>query len=168
MEIKCPYNARECSLQNGVENVDFLEQSADGLHLKQTHVYYYQVQAQIHICQKSFADFVVWTTKGIFIQRIKPHQEFFSHAMNKVNAFYTNAVLPEVLCKWYSRQRMATVDDSETQPNAVSGSIKWCYCGLEEDDPDIEGACMIGCDNQTVPNTMVSLVLLRVGKCPKR
>ena len=41
--------------------------------------------------------------------------------MNKVNAFYMNAVLPEVLCKWYSRQRMATVDESETQPNAVSG-----------------------------------------------
>ena len=45
VEIKCPYNERECSLQNGVENVDFLEQSADGLHLKETHVYYYQVQA---------------------------------------------------------------------------------------------------------------------------
>ena len=37
-------NARECSLQNGVENIDF---AADGLHLKETHVYYYQVQAQI-------------------------------------------------------------------------------------------------------------------------
>ena len=51
VEIKCPYNARECSLQNGVENVDFLEQSADGLHLKETHVYYYQVQAQIHMSE---------------------------------------------------------------------------------------------------------------------
>ena len=44
---------------------------------------------------------------------------------------------------------MATADENETQPNAVSGS-KWCYSGLEEDDPNIEGACMIGCDTDRV------------------
>ena len=83
--------------------------------------------------------------------------------MNKVNAFYMNAVLPEVLCKWYSRQRMATVDESETQPNAVSGNIKWCYCGLEED----EGACMIGCDNRQCPIQWFHLFCLELESVPK-
>ena len=76
VEIKCPYNARECSPHDAVDSIDCLHIFNGELHLNTSHAYYYQVQAQMIICQANFADFVVWTMKGIFIERIKPDNAF--------------------------------------------------------------------------------------------
>ena len=40
-----------------------LEESPDGLRLKRKHPYYYQIQTQIFVSEKEYADFVVWTKK---------------------------------------------------------------------------------------------------------
>ena len=34
------------------------------------------------------ADFLVWTMKGIFIERIKPDNAFFSNTVDKISTFY--------------------------------------------------------------------------------
>ena len=52
------------------------------------------------ICQANFADFVVWTMKGIFIKRIKSNSAFFSNIADKISSFYIHVILPEVLGKW--------------------------------------------------------------------
>ena len=42
----------------------------NGLQLKQTHLYYYQVQSQIFLCDEEYADFVVFTEKEVNIERV--------------------------------------------------------------------------------------------------
>ena len=70
IKIKCPYNAREGSPHESVNSIDCLYILNGELHLNTSHAYYYQVQAQMIICQANFADFVVWTKNGIFIECI--------------------------------------------------------------------------------------------------
>ena len=45
--------------------------------LKRNHVYYYQVQLQLHICDVSYADFVACTENDIATERILENAEFF-------------------------------------------------------------------------------------------
>ena len=45
--------------------------------LDKTHAYCYQVQAQLNITGKKFADFVVWTEKDLHIERINKDSVFF-------------------------------------------------------------------------------------------
>ena len=60
LEIKCPYNAREHSISDAVLEgiIDFLDITPHGnIALKQSHQYYYQIQAQIAIWQ---LDMLTW------------------------------------------------------------------------------------------------------------
>ena len=78
LEIKCPYNARELSPEEATGSMDCLELNDGALHLIKTHAYYYQVQVQMHIFPALYADFVVWTLKGIHIERIYPCEQFIA------------------------------------------------------------------------------------------
>ena len=42
---------------------------------------YYQVQTQIFIYGVEYCDFVVWTTRDLFVQQILPDQEFSENAL---------------------------------------------------------------------------------------
>ena len=63
LEITCPYmyNAREHSISDAVMEgiIDFLEKTPQGIVLKQSHQYFYQIQAHIGICAATYADLVV-------------------------------------------------------------------------------------------------------------
>lgn len=76
LEIKCPYCSQNSTPETATENDNLkcLEHSyAEVVKLKVDNAYFYQVQAQLHICNLEFGDFVVWTPKGIHIERIYPH-----------------------------------------------------------------------------------------------
>ena len=60
-------------IQAAGDTTFFLEFIHGTHHLKQTHAHYYQVQAQMKLCQGLHCDFVVWTE---IIQKILPEQEF--------------------------------------------------------------------------------------------
>ena len=84
---------RELPPENAIGNIDCLELSDGALHLKKSHSYYYQVQAQIHISQALYADFVVWTLKEIHIERIYPCEQFITAIIDKITVFFRNAIL---------------------------------------------------------------------------
>ena len=44
--------------------------------LKRSHAYYYQVQLQLHVCNISYVDFVVWSQETTVIERIFPDEDF--------------------------------------------------------------------------------------------
>ena len=120
LEIKCPHCAKDDSPDvDGI--VDYLERSQDGkLQLKQNHMYYYQVQAQMHICEVGFSDFTVWTPRGLHIERIEASKEFFVRALDNITIFYKYGVLPELIGKWYSKEPiMPLVDESSASASAA-------------------------------------------------
>ena len=65
--------------------------------LKRTHKYYYQVQLQIIICEVSFCDFVIWSPKGMSVERIMKDEEFVQSVLPRLQRFHRNVLLPEYL-----------------------------------------------------------------------
>ena len=110
LEIKCPYCYKDAS----PKTVDYINEN---LQLKQNHMYYYQVQAQIHICQVEFADFVIWSPQGLHIERIVASEEFFTDALVNVEVFYKYCLLPELAGKWYTRK---SVMPEPSSPSSLS------------------------------------------------
>ena len=80
IEVKCPYSCKQKSFEQRTEDSQFfLKQDEKGdLYLDPYHAYYFQVQAQLKFCSASYADFVVWTEKELFVQRIFPEEPFIS------------------------------------------------------------------------------------------
>ncbi len=165
LEVKCPFSVRE-DLPNIPGVVSYLEKlpEDDKLHLKQDHTYFFQVQSQMHMCDVQFCDFVVWTSHGIHIERIKAATDFFQATVDKVSQFYKYGVLPELIGKWYSKKPInnmliedtnestastSTIDpistnDENTNTNntlpVVTNEQSFCYCKQPE------SGHMIACD----------------------
>lgn len=67
VEIKCPHNSKDMTPHQGVvaKKIKFLNICNNGdLQLNKNHNYYYQVQGQLKIANKSSCYFIVWTPKG--------------------------------------------------------------------------------------------------------
>jgi len=75
LEIECFFCTRS-ETPDTVE-LEYLNDAAGKTRLKENHKYFYQVQAQLNICKLDYADFVVWTPGGIYVERII-HDEGFS------------------------------------------------------------------------------------------
>ena len=64
LEIKCPHCSKDKAPDSSIR---YMEETETGLALKKDSDYYYQVQAQIHICCLKYCDFIVWTPHGIHV-----------------------------------------------------------------------------------------------------
>lgn len=66
IEIKCPFSIKDFTPQDAHEQkkLKYIDMQKDELVLKKTHLYYYQVQGQLHITRRQFCYFIVWTPKG--------------------------------------------------------------------------------------------------------
>jgi len=66
IEIKCPISIKDLTPKDAYneKKLSFMEVQLDNLILKKTHIYYYQVQGQLRITNRTFCYFIVWTPKG--------------------------------------------------------------------------------------------------------
>ncbi|EFA07715.1 hypothetical protein TcasGA2_TC002192 [Tribolium castaneum] len=71
IEVKCPFSAKDKTIEEAVRNVSnfCLDKNKK---LKRQPDYYYQVQTQFRVTNKKICDFVVWTEKDIYVNRIYP------------------------------------------------------------------------------------------------
>ena len=89
-------------------------QSVDGnLKLDRNHTYYYQMQQQLQICREEMecqygGDFVVWTQKEIFIERILPDNKFWESNLPKLDNFFEVCILPEIVGKYFTNLSLAS------------------------------------------------------------
>ena len=87
VEIKCPYSAfhKEAS----PENVPFLIRNDNGeVALAKNHNYSYQVQGQLFCTGRKLCKFIVYTSKGLYIQDVCYDNQFIKAMLAKLNAFY--------------------------------------------------------------------------------
>ena len=106
-EFKCPYTAQSQTPQEAATASNkggscFLDSSGKVL-LKKNHNYYYQVQGTLAITKREWCDFVVWTPKGLSVERIVADQEFWERIKPKLVQFYKQAVLPELAFPRFQR-----------------------------------------------------------------
>ena len=97
-EYKCPYSARELTPLEACREVKgFFCTVQDGKpSLKKTHNYFYQIQGVMGITGSGWCDFVVWTPKGVSIERIKRDSSFWDKMLPKLEHFFDSALLPEL------------------------------------------------------------------------
>ena len=103
LEVKCPYRTRNNLLTDEMPlKKNFcLQLSEDGdLKLSKTHSYYYQVQTQIYVCNKNFADFVVLTEKDVHIERVPPDQAFWNEKSKRACDLFRHVIMPELVAKY--------------------------------------------------------------------
>ena len=101
VEFKCPYSASELTPAEAVEQLKSkfackLNSENGSLQLKRSHNYYYQVQGQLAITGRPWCDFVMWTPKGMTVERIHFHAAFWEGVKMKLVSFYRRAILPEL------------------------------------------------------------------------
>ena len=109
LEIKCPY-----SLSGGLPtDARFLKDNK----LSQQHQYYYQVQGQMGVLERSYSDFVVWTPRDILIQRITFDQTFFELMKKQLDLFFLKVIMPKILIG---------AEKEDKHPSEEEGI--YCYC----------------------------------------
>jgi YqaJ-like viral recombinase domain len=75
-----------------------IQEETRELRLKRNSNYYYQIQGQLAITEKKFCDFVVYTEKDFFVERIQFDEDLWKNVMlPKLEWFYMECLLPELL-----------------------------------------------------------------------
>lgn len=108
VEVKCPYKYRSSPVIDYITSDDScLALVNDELLLNKKHRYFYQVQAQMHVCDVEFCDFVICTfpcgEPSIFMKRIYRDTNFWDDCVKRASQFFRLCVLPELLGKAYTR-----------------------------------------------------------------
>lgn len=102
VEIKCPFAARlltpEDAIAGNISNLRSLYKNKEDEKMNRSHVYYYQIQGQLHITQRQYCIFALWTPLGLKIEKIVRDDDFWTEKIvNKLVQFYEQCVLPELL-----------------------------------------------------------------------
>ena len=107
VKIKCPYGTKQHEWRNMTpetcaQSTAFCCTVEDGtLRLKTEHQYMYQIQGQMGVCQKTWVDFVIWTRKGLSVERITADTSLWLNIMvPKLQDFYACGIVAEL----YSRR----------------------------------------------------------------
>lgn len=134
LEIKCPYLLHVNNVQDISDYVKFKNSCVvlkDGVvTLDRNHSYYYQVQMQIFVANLQYCDFVIWSPKIFFRERILPDFEFWDKNSGIAVKFHAEIIMPELLGRYFT-----TRDGSATV-------AYWCKCkGVDDGTP------MIRCEN---------------------
>lgn len=126
LEIKCPFSVRN----ENPTAAPYIKPKEDGtLQLCRKHNYYFQVQGQMAVMELSYCDFVCWTPCDLFIERITYDSETVNEMIPKLDSFFIQVILPQVLC------------DGEDQNETADSNDVFCFCKRGEYGK------MIACDS---------------------
>ena len=127
-EIKCPYKYREYGSAEINYPSFYLMKTTDGVNLNPNHQYYCHVQMQLTLCEASYCDFVVWTSKGMVTIRTQQNQAFFMEIKPKLGNFFRKWILPEILTHRLQTPSLSLYPKM-THLKKMSHHLKWvCKC----------------------------------------
>lgn len=98
LEIKCPYAARDMTIQAALNLRSFCLKINDNgsISLNPDHNYHYQVQGQMLVSGTSFCIFVVYTKCDLHVEKIKSNAIFQQSMLDKLAVFYDSHCLKHV------------------------------------------------------------------------
>lgn len=103
IEIKCPYSKRTQTIKEAVtSDKKFYSTMNEGKEVKHktNHQYYFQIRGLLNILELPWLDFVVYTTKDMFTERIFCDTETWTtKMMPTLSSFYLNFISPEIIIK---------------------------------------------------------------------
>jgi hypothetical protein len=97
LEVKCSHSKKKLSPKESCIDKTFFCTLENGKFcLKKDHEYYAQVQGQLGVCGATYCDFVVYTDKGLGIQRILFDESFWCEMVGKLKTFFMDSFVPVV------------------------------------------------------------------------
>jgi hypothetical protein len=99
LEVKYSHKYQGVTPKDAAEIGDakFCLESTNGVvKLRESHMYYTQVQGQMAVCGAKWCDFVVYTPKGLHIERITFNELFWLDVYDKLERFYITQFAPTV------------------------------------------------------------------------
>ena len=95
IEIKCPFSKKEMHIADACKEKNFfLEMSPRGPKLKSSHAYFYQCQGIMNIVGLQSIDFVVYTEKEMFVEKIMCDERLWNNKMlPELTEFYVEFLL---------------------------------------------------------------------------
>ena len=135
IEIKCPYSAKDQD-PNVIRGKPQSCLTERGVSI--THSYYTQIQGQLLITEVNYCDLVIWTRKGIIMERIYPDVKFTEKLLRKLTDFYVDNFLPKLLQSTLS-EFLPSITQQHMQPQL------YCFCQKEE------SGRMVMCDSPNCP-----------------
>lgn len=103
LELKCPYKYRDLTPEEAASKPDFCSElctttaGEKHLKLKHKHAYYSQIQGQMAITSRKWCDFVIFTTKGLSVERINFDPDYWKNLLDKLVDFYDNCLCPSIV-----------------------------------------------------------------------
>ncbi|KAM7426763.1 hypothetical protein ABFA07_015311 [Porites harrisoni] len=92
LEIKCP-------IKDSISQLPYLK-CVNGIYkLKKTHSYYYQIMGQMLLTGCEWVDFYVYCKSDFHLERVRFDAEFCATMKMKLDTFYFEYLLPELLKK---------------------------------------------------------------------
>ena len=167
VEVKCPYCHRDKTpSEAAMQDKRFcLKGDSNNLHLDENHPYYYQVQAQMHLTERRYCDFVVYTnmSEGMHIERIYPNMQFIEELIEKVTKFFVSGILPELVGNWFTRPQQAIVNDADD----TEDTTLICYCRSSDKQQRLVECTIPTCTIKTFHLDCLKLKRVRnPWKCP--
>ncbi|KAL4709806.1 hypothetical protein ACJJTC_001260 [Scirpophaga incertulas] len=98
IEVKCPYASRNQLINECT--VPYLCKINGELSLKQTCIYYYQIQGQLFVTEKKFCNLIIYTFKDIKVIFINRNEEFINNMVQVLVNFYNNYYKEAILNKY--------------------------------------------------------------------
>ena len=102
VEIKCPFKFQNEQLQEAMSKNSSCILSDGKYQLKRdlSSPYYVQILGQMAVCKSSYCDFVLFTRKGLHVERIPFNSELWDNVYKKLKVFYNTFLLPVVNTQW--------------------------------------------------------------------
>lgn len=104
LEVKCPFSQRDSTPVQACASSNFccdLVSHADGsqrLRLRKENRYYAQVQGQMAVGGRPWCDFVVFTNKGISVERVSFDEQYWDNTiLPALENFYDHCLGPEIV-----------------------------------------------------------------------
>uniref|UniRef100_A0A146M3I5 Uncharacterized protein n=1 Tax=Lygus hesperus TaxID=30085 RepID=A0A146M3I5_LYGHE len=73
----------------------YLKQDGSKYFLPRNHIYYKQIQMQLGITGFKWCDFVIWTPKGLFVERIEQDETWWEDVSLKLMNVHEKFICPE-------------------------------------------------------------------------
>jgi len=97
LEIKCPYSGSDLTIEEyAAKPASYLKKVNGKFILDRQHNYCFQMQGCMYILECKWCDFVVYTGKDIFIERIYRDQNIINRMVEKLTEFYVRFLLPSL------------------------------------------------------------------------
>ena len=108
IEVKCPEQFKDVDPKNicfmSTNPCVVYDKETETIHLSKKHSYYSQIQMQLALTTKDWCDFILYTGKGVVIDRILYDPEHWKKIQKFAANFYFEYMLPRLALKYMPEQ----------------------------------------------------------------